>query len=157
FLIELVFLKRGAEVLFDEVAFFLGGEDAGFPDLRGGGVVLGGEAPDGGAGVFVGLGVFDGGIGPGLGVFGAELAPVEHVVVGFHPGGRGPWGGVELELALGGGDGAFDERDAVLHVVFDGEFLEFFIIGGVVVGVDVGGVVAGVDGGAAEGIAVAFD
>ena len=55
---EAGFVERGPEEVFHEVALFVGGEDAGFPDLRGQGLVLDGEAPDGDALGLVGLDVF---------------------------------------------------------------------------------------------------
>ena len=149
------FFEGGPEEVLDEVALFIGGEDAGFPDLDGECLILNSQAPHGNALGGVGLDVFDVVVGPGLVVFGLELAAVEHFAVGFHPAGRTPRRGVKLKLALGNGLGTFDERDAVLEVVVNGEILEFLVAGGVIVGIHLVRIIAAVNRGAAKGVTVA--
>src|SRR5579859_3731452 len=154
---EAGFFKGGAQEILDEVAFFIGGEDAGFPGLGGESLILNRQAPYGNALGGVSLDVFYVVVGPGLVVFGLEFATMQHFAVGFHPAGRAPGRSIKLEVAPGGSLRAFDERDAVLAVVVDGEVLEFPVADGVIIGVHVAGVVAAVDRGAAEGITVAFN
>src|SRR5450759_667746 len=134
---EAGFFEGGPEEVLDEVTLFIGGEDAGFPDLDGKRLILNGQAPHGNALGGVGLDILDVVVGPSLVVFGLELAAVEHFAVGFHPVGGAPRRGVKLEFALGGGLGTLDERDAVLAVVVYGEILEFLVASGVIVGIHV--------------------
>ena len=65
-------LHRGAEVVFQEIAFLLGGVNARFPALRCHGFVLDGHPPNWKPFRFVGFDEFDEVVGPRLVIFGQQ-------------------------------------------------------------------------------------
>ena len=104
---------RRAEVVFQEIAFLLGGVNARFPALRRHGFVLDGHPPYWEPFSFVGLDEFHKVVGPGLVVFGQQRPAAQHVFVCFHEGWRAPRTRVKHEVISNHRRSPLDHRNAL--------------------------------------------
>lgn len=109
----------GAEVVFQEIAFLLGGVNARFPALRCHGFVLDGHPPYWEPFRFVGLDEFHKVVGPRLVVFRQQRAAAQHVLVGFHKGGRAPRTRVKHQVLSNHCGGTLDHWNALGPIGFD--------------------------------------
>ena len=106
-------VHRGAEVVFQEITFLLGGVNARFPALRRHGFVLDGHPPYWEPFRFVRLDEFHKVVGPRLVVFRQQRAAAQHVLVGFHEGGRAPRTRVKHQVISNHRRSPLDHRNAL--------------------------------------------
>lgn len=94
-------------------------------------------------------------VGPRLTTLGLKLPPFEHTVVGFHPRGRTPRRGEELERTGAGNFlGSFDQGKQQLLIMLNCKMFEVVVADDIVVGVASQRKIAAIDMRAAETIAV---
>ena len=149
-------VQRGAEVVAHEVAFLLGGVEAGIPALAGLGLVLHRHAPHRHALGLVGLDEAHEALRPGRAAFGQQLAAVVHAAAVLHPGRRAPGRDQQLDRPARHALRGLDHGQQGFAVALDVEAVQRVVAGVLDMGVVAQGEIAAVHVHAAQRVAVAL-